>query len=332
MRLFWRDQTPLIFIYVVQLLLSSLVFWLNDPHNLSIILYSNLLSSLLFGGYLCYRYLSLKLFYHRLSTPLNSLDDSIQRSGHAPAAEALDTLLQVQFQQFQHHILRYKNKLEDHVLFINQWVHNMKTPLSVIQLSIQDKDDPLYHSIQEELDRLHKGLQMVIYTSRLEQFEHDFHVESIQLQNLVKKVISENKRLFIRNRIYPEIRIDDNIKIHSDEKWLSFIFDQLIINAVRYSDGPDKKVTITSFKQDEQTILEVKDEGIGISQQDIRRVFEPYYTGKHGRKYRESTGMGLYLVKEISNKLGHHIELDSKEGVGTMVRILFSSCSSLTKM
>ncbi|SDW11497.1 Signal transduction histidine kinase [Marininema mesophilum] len=323
MRLFLRDHMVYIIVYLIQMILVPLLYWLGGYGTTSLGLYAILLSSTLLLAYLCYRYIRLRSFYQRLSQPLETLDESIQKVGYAPLADALDQLLQTQFQHYQNQLHHFQHRLEDHVIFINQWVHQMKTSISVIQLTIQEEDDPIFHSIQEEIDRLRKGLEMVLYISRLDQFEYDFHVELISIHQVVKKVVSNNKRLFIYNQVYPEIQVDEQIHVYSDEKWLSFMIDQLITNAVRYSVGESQKVIISCSVLHDQAVLEVKDYGIGIPKQDIRRVFEPYFTGKHGREYSESTGMGLYLVREISNRLHHRVELESEVGVGTSVRLVF---------
>src|SRR5690606_17792249 len=125
-----------------------------------------------------------------------------------------------QFQLYNGEIIRYKNQIEDHIHFITQWVHQMKTPISVIYLTVQGEDNPKFRSIQDELDRLRKGLETVLYASRLNRFEQDFLVEPIELAQLVQQAISENRRLFIGNRLRPEFQIPKNLFIYSDEKWL----------------------------------------------------------------------------------------------------------------
>jgi signal transduction histidine kinase len=199
----------------------------------------------------------------------------------------------------------------------------MKTPISVIHLSIQDLDDELLESIDEELDRLKKGLEMVLFSSRLDMFERDFHVETIFLKELVRKLTSSQKRLFIRNRVYPELDIDPSLKVVSDEKWLSFVISQLITNSVRYTVKKGKKIVFRGSQLENKTVLEVIDQGVGIPKSDLPRVFDPYFTGENGREFQESTGMGLYLVKQICDKLGHRVEIESDVNSGTIVRIVF---------
>lgn len=323
MNLFWREQTPLLIFYLTQMSLFPLIYWLEGYKGLSAPVYSVFLSFFLLICYLVYRYASHRDFYRCLIRDVHSLESSLQKTGNSPLPKAFDLYVQKQFNHYNSEIIHYKNKIEDHINFITQWVHQMKTPISVIHLTVQGEDNPKFRSIQDELDRLRKGLETVLYASRLNRFEQDFLVEPIKLAQLVKQVISENRRLFIGNRLYPELLVPENLFIYSDEKWLSFVLNQLITNAVRYSAGKGDKITFYAESQGEKAFLEVRDEGIGIPKQDLHRVFEPYFTGQRGREFHESTGMGLYLVRKICDQLGHRVELESEEGVGTTVRVFF---------
>jgi two-component system, OmpR family, sensor histidine kinase YxdK len=324
MKLFIRDHLPLLFFYFVQLGVMILVFWLDGYKNQTTILYACFLSTCIFGGYLFYRYVTNRSFYQRLSTPISSLNDFTIELQSAPLPDRLHHFQRQHIQNYQQELNTYKHKLDHHIQFINQWVHQMKTPISVIHLSIQDmEDDDLFESIDMELDRLKKGLEMVLFSSRLDHFERDFYVEAINLNSLVREITSKQKRLFIRNRVYPELSIDTSLTITSDEKWLSFVISQLITNAVRYTVEKGMKIVFRGIKDETKTVLEVIDEGIGISKSDLPRVFDPYFTGENGRVFQESTGMGLYLVKQICQKLGHQVDIESDGKSGTVVRITF---------
>jgi two-component system, OmpR family, sensor histidine kinase YxdK len=324
MKLFIRDHLSLAFFYFVQLGVMILIFWLDGFKNQTTILYACFLSTCIFAGYLFYRYMTNKSFYKRLSTPISSLNDLTIELQSAPLPESLRHFQSQQIQNYQQELHIYKHKLDHHIQFINQWVHQMKTPISVIHLSIQDiEDDELLESIDEELDRLKKGLEMVLFSSRLDEFERDFHVEMINLCSLIRGLTSNQKRLFIRNRVYPELSIEPSLVVTSDEKWLSFVISQLMTNAVRYTVDKGKKIIFRGIQDGRKTVLEVIDEGVGIPKSDLPRVFDPYFTGENGREFQESTGMGLYLVKQICEKLGHHVEIESDVRLGTIVRIIF---------
>lgn len=314
---------PLIFVYIAQLGLILFVFWLDGYRNYSISLYAGILSGCLFIGYLVYRYLTHRNFYKRLEEPHASLDEFIEEGSRAPLAASLHLLLKGQYSLYQNGLHHYQQKLKNHIQFINQWVHQMKTPLSVIHLMIQDEDEPQFTAIGDELDRLKKGLDMVLYTARLDEFEHDFFVEMLPLEKIVRSVTSNQKRLFIRNRVFPSLHVDEGLSIASDEKWLSFVLTQIITNAVRYTKEENRKIFLKGFKRGENVIFEVQDQGVGIPKCDLPRVFDPYFTGENGRNFQESTGMGLFLVKQICDKLGHRVEIESTLYIGTTVRIIF---------
>lgn len=251
------------------------------------------------------------------------MEEFLHEGSEAPLAKSLQELLQNQHRKYRTDLHNYQQKLKDHIQFINQWVHQMKTPLSVIHLMIQDEDEPRFAAIADELDRMKKGLEMVLYTARLDEFEHDFYVETLPLEQVVRTVTSSQKRLFIRKRVFPAFEIDEELTITSDEKWLTFALTQIMTNAVRYTNAENKKIYIRGFKRGINVVLEVQDEGVGIARSDLPRVFDPYFTGENGRNFQESTGMGLYLVKQICDKLGHRVEIDSIVNQGTTVRILF---------
>lgn len=235
MKLFMREQSPLIIVYLAQLMMITLVYRLDGGSGVTVSLYAALLSTILLLGYLAYRYLANRTFYERLMTVPVSLEESGGPAQNTPLAGSLRMLLAQQFRLYQNDLHNYRHKLEEHIHFINQWVHGMKTPLSVIHLMIQDKDGPPFTAIGDELDRLKKGLETVLYSARLDTFEHDFYVERLELSAVVRSVTSEQKRLFIRKRVFPVISVESGISITSDEKWLSFVITQLITNALRYT-------------------------------------------------------------------------------------------------
>ncbi|KGE19117.1 membrane protein [Paenibacillus wynnii] len=330
MRLFWKDQLPLLLIYAAQTVLVPLLYWLSGENRpIRIILYGMSLNLVILALYLGFRYLQHYRLYQRLSHPESARLDYRSSLGTAPLPEAMDELIRRYDQHNQEQLNTQVRRMDQHIEFINRWVHQMKTPLSVIQLTLQDVEGAAADSIQEELERLRKGLEMVIYTARLDRFEDDFHVEPTFLRQAVSEAVSENRRLFIRRGIRPVIQISEELSVYTDAKWLRFMLTQILTNAVNYTQGTDKSVTITSYSQGMDNILQITDQGIGISPEDLKRVFNPYFTGERGRQYHESTGMGLYLVREICTRLGHKVELESRPGEGTVLRLIFSGTRSL---
>lgn len=322
MRLFLREHTPLIAVQLIQLSLVVSIFLLDGYRNLSTAWYALFLGIVGLAGYLCWRYFSHKEMYGKLSAPIANLDQSICPGSRQPMGEAVDKALKEQYRCYRNSLLSMEQSKADHLAFINQWVHQMKTPLSIIQLTVQDKEEPVFASIREEAERLENGLETVLYAARLDSFSRDFRVEPAELKEMAEKAVHENKRLFIRSRVYPELLADTGLYVQTDAKWLVFALGQLLTNAIKYS-RENGRVTVAVFRLAEDVVIEVRDKGIGIPHYDQKRVFEPFYTGDNGRTHRESTGMGLYLVQEICRNLGHGLQLDSVPGEGTCVRIIF---------
>ncbi|KAF6561136.1 sensor histidine kinase [Paenibacillus sp. EKM202P] len=324
MKLFWRDHFSMIIFNIIQLFLVLSIYWMDGYRNLSTALYSVFFGFILLLVYLLFRYVMYSGLYRILSTAnIRDLDELIQMKVLNPLASSLQHLLLQFYQLYQSQIHQLEHQQRDHITFINQWVHQMKTPLAVIHLILKGKIDPESDQIHDEIDRMGKGLEMILYMSRLESFEPDFHVEPVVLRKLVSEVIYDNKRLLIRNEIYPSNEVDEQLNVITDAKWLRFIINQLVTNAIKYSSGYAHSLKLISDVRDHVIVLKVQDEGIGIPNKDIERVFEAYYTGENGRKYSEPTGMGLYLVAEICKRLNHDIQLTSTVGEGTTVEILF---------
>lgn len=333
MRLFWREHALLIFIQVMQFTMILAVYWLDGYRSTATAWYAILLGFFFLGYYLFYIYFTRRPFYERLSKPLASLDDSLQRTDASPVSEALDRLLRDQYKKYLDNIKSLENQQLQHLTYMEQWAHQMKTPLSVIELTAQNLDEPDSSNIREETERIKTGLHTILYMARLRSIEQDFHIKPVVLSQIVNDVNNEHKRFYIRNNVYPKLQESrPGIRAESDEKWLYFILTQLIQNAVKYSAGKSSQIIISVYEQDRKAVLEVKDFGVGIPEADKRRVFEPFFTGENGRAFRESTGMGLYLVKEAANQLGHEIEFESNVQQGSTFRVVFTPEQNLTTL
>ncbi len=332
MKLFFREHALLIFTQCIQLTLIFSIYWLDGYHRLKPAMYGVFLGLFILGCYLFYHYYSRRHYYRRLSEPLASLDDSLQEVEQAPVSEALEDLLREQYKYYQTQIKKLESVQEEHLTFMDHWVHQMKTPLSVIELTAQNLDEPDSSNIREETDRMKTALNTVLYMARLRSIEQDFHIKPVHLSRMIHEANGEYKRFYIRNNVYPKLQIEKELIVESDEKWMYFMLTQLINNAVKYSAGTSNHILLSLYEQQNEAVLEVQDYGVGIPQTDLKRVYTPFFTGENGRKFRESTGMGLYLIKEAAEHLGHRIECHSTVGEGTTFRIIFSVTQNLTAL
>ncbi|AFC28216.1 hypothetical protein PM3016_1286 [Paenibacillus mucilaginosus 3016] len=332
MKLFLRDHLVLIAVHMIQLTLVLLVYVLDGFRDWKTGLYAMFLGLFVLAAYLVYKYATHRDYYARLSRPLESLDESVRPAGKAPVPQALGELLQSQYRHYREQLQEEAHRKQEHLTFIHQWVHQMKTPLSVIHLTVQERRDEQAANIREEAERLDRGLETVLYAARLESMEQDMQVEPARLRELAGSVIHEHKRLFIRSGVFPDNRIDEDLTVETDVKWMRFVLSQLLSNAIKYSAGSGEKITFAAVRQGEEIILEIRDRGVGIPASDMKRVFRPFFTGENGRTFRESTGMGLYLVKRICARLQHPVELESEAGQGTTVRIRFQGIEPYTRV
>ncbi|MGY4688679.1 HAMP domain-containing histidine kinase [Salibacterium sp. K-3] len=324
MKLFLRSYLAMFFMIIVQGILVGGYFWFLGFQSWGNLLYILFVQIVVFLLFLLYRWTQ----DHRMYQWLNDKQEErfIPKLGDAPFAERLYDKQQRIKRMREKDIQQAQTDLDNQVTFMNQWVHQMKTPISVIHLMIQDEDDEWFQNIRKELYLLEDGLQTVLYSSRLSVFEKDYIIEQICLHDLINEVIQANRRLFIQYKVFPKKDMPESEgPIYTDQKWLKFAIGQLLSNAVKYSSEKSNEIEFKTEERSHDTVLEIKDFGIGIPSQDMRRVFDPYFTGANGRLYHESTGMGLFLVKEIMDKLHHQIELESQEGYGTTFTIYFST-------
>jgi signal transduction histidine kinase len=182
-------------------------------------------------------------------------------------------------------------------------------------------------AIQEENKKLLTSLDTVLNMIRLEDFARDYVPEQIDLISELKSIINKNRNLFIYSSAFPKIVTDlEKADILSDKKWNELMINQLISNAVKYSksdDGTSKNIWFYLEREKNNIILTIKDEGIGIPEHDLQKVFEPFFTGDNGRKGYQSSGIGLYFCSEVCKLLGHTIQISSEVNKGTSVKISY---------
>lgn len=324
-KLFLRDYASFI---VFQLLLVGFImvlYGLDGFRNVDTAIYSFCISLVLLASFLLVRYLMRQRYLLKISQLPKTMEDVLQKNAKTPEAIQTEKYMHELYRLYQHELHSLYASQKRHDQFMNQWVHQMKTPISVIELLLQDERPLDKKNVQEEIDRLRRGLDMVLVNARLENFEEDMQVEQVALKTIVTATVNENKRLFITKRVFPEIHIEDDIIVASDSKWLRFIIGQFVTNAVKYTFEANKKIVLSAVKRDDHVQLAICDEGIGIPASDLSRVTKAFFTGENGRKTGESTGMGLYLAKEICEKLGHELNITSEVGKGTIVTVAFTN-------
>ena len=209
-----------------------------------------------------------------------------------------------------------RQKNTDMVDYYSMWVHQIKTPIAAMNFLL-DNEEVDQKILQQELFKIERYVEMVLTYIRLDSTSSDYVITKINLDEVVKDTVKKYAALFINKKIKLNY-VSHETMVISDKKWLSFAFEQILGNSVKYS-STNGEITIETFENK----LVIEDKGIGIKEEDLPRIFEKGFTGFNGRYEKKSSGLGLYLCKKTLDKLGHHIEISSKVGEGTRIEITF---------
>ncbi len=223
---------------------------------------------------------------------------------------------------------KYKYLQEDYKEYIEMWIHEIKIPIATSKMIIENNKNEITKSIDEELDKVENYIEQALYYARSSTVEKDYYIKKCNIKDIVNEVIRKNKAILIGKKIAIKMH-NLNIMVNTDSKWIIFILNQIILNSIKYRKTNEKnEIEIYASKGKENIILYIKDNGIGIKQGEIVRVFEKGFTGTNGRILnKKSTGIGLYLCRKLCDKLGVAIELESIQNEGTEVRLIFPNSS-----
>lgn len=213
------------------------------------------------------------------------------------------------------------NKYSEMIDYYTMWIHQIKTPIAAFSMIVQSMEPGLEKRLMgQELFKIEQYVEMVLHYVRLENLSSDLKLQEYSLDDIVRQTVKKYAATFIYNKISLNLK-EINCKVITDEKWITFVLEQIISNALKYT----KTGNISIHMEDtSKKTLVIEDTGIGIAAEDIPRVFDRGFTGYNGRKDKKSTGIGLYLCKEIITKLSHKISITSEVGKGTKVYIDFS--------
>ena len=321
-----KDKIISILIYltfVIIIFLLLIAFKTNSSLNIAII--SLLIAFEIIN--LLYDYFRKKNFYDTLKYNLDNLNkkfliSEMIKNPNFIEGQILYNALYDITKSMNEHINKYKFGLENFKEYIELWIHEVKTPLSggLLMLHNNSKSDK---KMGEVLNKINGYVEQVLYYVRSENPEKDFIIKKVNLNSIVKKVITNNKENFINKKISIKLEnLDSNV--YSDPKWLEFIINQIIQNSLKYSkNNNDSYIKIFCQSDDEIIKLTIEDNGIGIDKSDLPRIFEKSFTGKNGHNIDHSTGMGLYICKKLCDKLGTKIEAESTLNEFTKLIISF---------
>lgn len=274
-------------------------------------------------------YLRKKKFYTDLLSNIEVLDKSYL---------VLETLVKPEFydgellyqalyeinKSMSENVNKITEQWRDFKNYIEMWIHEVKIPLATLILIINNHKDKFDKKVQTQLKRLEDYVDQVLYYVRSENAEKDYLIKETDLSKVIKNVGLKNMDDLLENKIDYNAR-NVNIKVLTDSKWLEFILGQIINNCIKYKrDIAGSYIKISVRDEKNKTTLIVEDNGIGIKESDLKQVFNKTFTGENGRTKGKSTGMGLFIAKNMCDKLGHKIEIESALNKYTRVHISFA--------
>ena len=219
---------------------------------------------------------------------------------------------------------QYRISIDAFKDYIEMWIHEVKVPLASLLLMCHNNEDLLDKKIMGQVRRIDQYMEQILYYVRSEHAENDYLIKEVKLSKVITQVALNNREDLLENNIDFSA---ENItySVLTDGKWLEFILNQIINNSIKYkSEKRQPCIQIFAQTKEENIILSVRDNGIGISPNDLPNVYKKSFTGTNGRTHTKSTGMGLYIVKQLCKKLGHRVEIESVQGEYTQVSIYFA--------
>lgn len=314
---FIKEKILLIFL-VLFIIASSEILLLPYPQIVIFVrLYIAICPVIIIGIDIVVEYRKKSNFYNELKNNLEKLDNKylISEIINTPdfiEGKILKNTIQETGKSMLENVNSYKQLQEDYKEYIELWIHEIKIPIATSKLIIENNKNEITKSIDEELDEIENYTEQALFYARSNTVNKDYVVTKSNLKEIVNEAILKSKRALLSNKISIELN-DLEKEVFTDSKWATFIINQIIQNSIKYSKKEDKKIQLYAKSNNENIILYIKDNGIGIKKGEITRVFEKGFTGENGRIInKKSTGIGLYLCQKLCNKLGLGIELNSK--------------------
>ena len=290
-------------------------------------------------GFLAFLYLALmlvtlgvefyrkKTFFDQMFQLLDQLEEKyylseIIESPNFVEGQKLTQLFRVVSKSMNDTIADYRRRNEDYSRYIETWVHEVKTPIASCKLIIENHSDPVTRSLEEEVDRIDQYVEQALYYTRSTVVEKDYVIRRCSLDQIVSQVIKNHAKTLISRQFSIE-RENLDQTVYTDVKWIDFILSQIVTNTVKDRTTEKPVLRFTAKADENQVTLRIEDNGCGISAHDLPRIFDKGFTGDNGRQVAKSTGMGLYLVKQLCDKMNIGIQAESLPGRGTTFLLTF---------
>ena len=315
-----KDKLPEIIVFIIfYSLITIILLAFKSQKELNIfILFLLLIIGLII---ISIDYLRKRNFYNSLLTNIKNLDKKYLLIEFINKPEFYEgqifyEILYETNKAYIENLNNYKKNINSYKEYVEAWIHEVKLPISTIVLL--SHNNKLGNKIKSPLKKLDNYIDQILYYVRSENAEKDYIIKENNIKKIINNVLLKNKDDILEQNIDLKVEVSEE-KVLTDSKWLEFIINQIINNSIKYKKEKNAQIKIT-YKNN---ILEIYDNGIVIKESDIPRVFDKMFTGENGRNKAKSTGMGLYIAREMCKKLGHKILVESKKDEYTKIEIIF---------
>ena len=323
-----KDKLIPIFIYIINTFIIAmlLVAFKNNYFLIIIIVILLIILGLIL---LLTDYLKKRVFYNNIQSKLINLDKKylVLEMLDKPKNKEEELTYQILYdinKSYIEELKDYKLSLKSFKEYIELWIHEVKIPISSLVLMTHNSKENLPKKYTTQINRLDNYIDQVLYYVRSNNSEEDYLIKEVSLSKIINAIALKNKDDLLENNIEFIVKAKEE-KVLTDEKWLEFILNQIINNSIKYKRNiKNPKIEIAVEENSTQVTLTITDNGIGIHQNDLPKVFNKSFTGTNGRKTSKSTGLGLYITKNLLKKLGHKVEIESSVNKYTKVTITFS--------
>ena len=322
-----KDKSISIIIYIstsILILLLLAVFKTQSPLVIAITILLVILGLFL----LIVDYLNKKKFYDNIIKKLSKLDkkylilEILEEPSHYEEKLFNQILYEIN-KSYLEELKKYKSSIIDFKEYVELWIHEVKIPISSLSLMVHNNKQ-LDKKYKNQIRKLDNYIDQVLYYVRSENASNDYIIKETLLSKIINAVALKNKDDLLENKINFIVKVKEE-KVMTDEKWLEFILNQIINNSIKYKRNKvDSYIEISVEEAKNLTYLSITDNGVGIPKSNLPKVFDKSFTGENGRLTSKSTGLGLYIVKNLCEKLGHKIKISSEVNNYTKVTIIIS--------
>ena len=274
-------------------------------------------------------YLRGRNFYRALASAAEEpetakyLSNGIDRPRSPERAIVWDALA-TQESAFSKEISDQEQEMQAYRDYVELWIHEVKTPIAAARLILASEHGEQAERISSEVDRIERQVESALYYARSTSLSHDYSIKEVSLADAVRSVCKKHARHLIGRGTAPDIEIPDEVRVLADRQWIEFVIAQIVINAANYKASKIRFTVEEKTGEDgSATILQIADNGCGIPAADMPHIFDRGFTGSNGKSSGSSTGMGLYLVSMMCQKMGLGLMAASEVGSGTRILISF---------